>query len=220
MLMLAKQMRLADAAIRSGDFQFRIRVQGSEIMGKTLGIIGGGHIGSSVARTCSGSFEMRVLLYDPYLSTAQAAACGGDLCLSLDQVMRESDFVSVHTPLTPETRGLIGEREIGLMKPTAFLINTSRGPVVDEAALTRALQEDRIAGAALDVFEQEPPADDCPLFSLHNVVLTPHMASFTDEGRSRMGITVVEEVLQVLKGEKPRFLVTPDVWERRRIIRD
>jgi D-3-phosphoglycerate dehydrogenase len=218
MLMLAKQIRVADQAIRRGDFAFRTRVQGTEILGKTLGVVGGGHIGSRVARVCSSAFAMRVLLYDPYLTLARAISCGGDLCSTLDQVMQEADFVSIHTPLTPETRGLLGRREIGLMKPTAFLINTSRGQVVDQVALIEALRERHIAGAGLDVFDREPPEDDSPLLAMENVVLTPHMASFTSEGRQRMGVTVVEQVLKVLRGERPEFLANPDVWERRRII--
>jgi D-3-phosphoglycerate dehydrogenase len=218
MLMLAKRIRAADQAIRKGDFAFRLQVQGTEILGKTLGVVGGGHIGSRVADVCGSAFSMRVLLYDPYLTPAQAMACGGDLCSTLDQVLREADFVSIHTPLNAETRGLVGRREIGLMKPTAFLINTSRGQVVDEEALIEALREQRIAGAGLDVFGEEPPRDDSPLLTMGNVVLTPHMASFTDEGRHRMGVAVVEQVLKVLQGERPEFLANPDVWERRRII--
>jgi len=216
MLMLAKDMIKADAAIRQGDFQFRKRVTGTEIMGKTLGIVGAGRIGSRVAAICRVSFNMRVLVFDPYITPEQADACGGTLCSTLDQVMVEADFLSIHTPLTPETRGLVGRREIALMKPTAFLINTSRGPVVDEQALIKALQEKRIAGAALDVFEKEPPEPDSPLFAMNNTVLTPHMSSFTDEGRYRMGATVVEQVLDVLKGKQPQFLANPDVWDHRR----
>ncbi len=218
MLMLAKQIRKADQAIREGDFAFRTRATGIEILGKTLGIIGGGHIGSRVARICGGAFDMRVLLYDPYLTPAQARACGGELCSTLDHVMRESDFISLHTPLNPETRQLVGKREIELMKPTAFLINTSRGPVVDESALIAALGEGRIAGAGLDVFETEPLDSNSALLRMDNVVLTPHLSSFTDEGRYRMGITVVEQVLQVFRGQRPQFLANSDVWERRRAV--
>ncbi|KPL19191.1 MAG: hypothetical protein AMJ93_13290 [Anaerolineae bacterium SM23_84] len=218
MLMLAKQMLKADAAVRQSDFPFRTRVTGTEIMGKTLGIIGGGHIGSRVAKICSSAFDMRVLVYDPYITPERAHACGGTLCTALDQIMTDADFVSIHTPLTPETRRLIGRRELAMMKPTAFLINTSRGPVVDEQALSEALRQKRIAGAALDVFEKEPPDSDFPLFGMDNVALTPHMASFTHEGRYRMGVAVVQQVLDVLRGKRPQFLANPDVWERRRTI--
>jgi len=163
---------------------------------------------------------MRVLIYDPYLTPAQAATCGGDLCSSLDALLQESDFVSVHTPLSPETRKLISRREIALMKPTAFLINTSRGPVIDEEALVEALRAESIAGAGLDVFEKEPPDPSSPLLSMDNVVLTPHIASFTDEGRYRMGVAVAEQVLEVLHGHRPRFLADPEAWDHRRAFLD
>ena len=218
MLMLAKSMLQADAAVRRGDFPFRVRVQGTELHGKTLGIIGGGHIGSRLAHICHSALDMRVLIYDPYLSPEQAQACGAGLCSTLEDLLRQADFVSIHTPLTPETRKLVGSRELGWMKPTAHLINTSRGPVVDEAALVQALSAQRIAGAALDVFEQEPPLPDSPLLCMQNVVLSPHMASFTEEGRYRMGMMVAQQVLDVLRGERPPFLANPEVWERRRIL--
>jgi D-3-phosphoglycerate dehydrogenase len=220
MLMLSKQMLDADAAVRSGDFQFRTRVKGTELYGKTLGVIGGGHIGSRVAGICRSAFAMKVLVYDPYISPEQVRACGGNLCTTVDGLMANSDFISIHTPLTPDTRGLVGARELALMKSTAFLINTSRGAVVDESALIKALREGRIAGAALDVFEREPPDPGLELCSMENVALTPHMASFTDEGRYRMGMGVVQQVLEVLRGERPRFLANPEVWDQRRIISD
>jgi len=216
MLMLCKQMLLADKAVRSGDFQFRTRVKGTELYGRTLGIIGGGHIGSRVANVCRTAFGMKVMIYDPYISPGQARECGGELCTELGDLMANSDFVTIHTPLTSGTRGLIGAQELALMKPTAFLINTSRGPVVDEQALVEALRTGRMAGAALDVFAREPPDPDSELLQLGNVALSPHMASFTDEGRYRMGMGVVEQVLEVLRGERPRFLANPEVWDRRR----
>jgi len=218
MLMLAKSMLQADAAVRRGDFPFRVRVQGTELHEKTLGIIGGGHIGSRLAHVCHGALDMRVLIYDPYLSPEQAQACDAGLCSTLEDLLRQSDFVSIHTPLTPETRKLVGARELAWMKPSAYLINTSRGPVVDEAALIEALSAGRLAGAGLDVFEQEPPAADSLLFSMQNVVLSPHMASFTEEGRYRMGVMVAQQVLDVLRGKRPPFLANPEVWERRRIL--
>lgn len=218
MLMLAKGMRLADEAVRRADFAFRTRAHGYELKGKTLGIIGGGHIGSRLAQVCSTAFDMHVLVYDPYLSTDQLRACGAELCPELDTLMRESDFVSLHAPFTPETHKLVGRHEIELMKRSAFLINTSRGGLVDEQALIQALREGRIAGAGLDVFEKEPPDPSSPLFAMDNVVLSPHMASFTEEGRYRMGMGVVQGVLDVLRGVRPQFLANPEVWDRRRII--
>ena len=218
MLMLAKKIPITTKALRNGDYDIRTRVVGTELEGKTLGIVGAGHIGSRVAEMCRSCLDMRVLAYDPYISEEHGVPAGVTLCPDLLQVMSEADFVSVHTPLTSQTRGLIGAREIAAMKPTAFLINTSRGPVMDEKALLRALEDKRIAGAGLDVFDPEPPDPDNPLLSMDNVVATPHMSSFTDEGRARMGVGVVRQVLEVLRGERPEFLANPEIWERRRII--
>jgi len=216
MLMLAKKMYVAVAALRDGDFGIRSRIVGTESTGKALGIVGLGHIGSRVAQMCRQGLDMRVLAYDPYVSEEQAASMKVTLVHDLLELMSKADFVSIHTPLIPNTRSLIGEAEIAVMKPSAYLINTSRGAVVDEKALIRALQEGRIAGAGLDVFDPEPPKPDNPLLSMDNVVATPHLSSFTDEGRARMGIGVAQQVLQVLRGERPRFLADPAVWERRR----
>jgi len=216
MLMLAKKMYVAVAALRDGDFGIRSRIVGTESTGKALGIVGLGHIGSRVAQMCRQGLDMRVLAYDPYVSEEQAASMKVTLVHDLLELMSKADFVSIHTPLIPNTRSLIGEAEIAVMKPSAYLINTSRGAVVDEKALIRALQEGRIAGAGLDVFDPEPPEPDNPLLSMDNVVATPHLSSFTDEGRARMGIGVAQQVLQVLRGERPRFLADPAVWERRR----
>ena len=216
MLMLAKRMRLAENAVRAGNFRIRSRLVGVELRGKTLGIVGIGHIGRRVAEMCQRALEMPVLVYDPFVAPELVRQWGMEPVANLMDLLVRADVVSVHTPLTPETRGLIGAAEIAAMKRTAFLINTSRGPVVDEAALTRALQTSQIAGAGLDVFEKEPPDPDNALFTLDNVVVTPHLSSFTDEGRARMGVTVVQEVLKVLRGERPTFIVNPEVWPRRR----
>lgn len=150
-----------------------------DLNGRTVGLVGVGAIGMKVARKLSG-FDMRVLGYDPY---ADAALCGekGVELTTLDELMAQSDFVSIHARLTPQNRHLIGEREIGLMKPTAYLINTSRAGLIDEAALVKALAEGRIAGAALDVFEEEPPTPGNPLLALPNVTLTPHMAGGSND---------------------------------------
>ena len=218
MLMLAKKMNIAVAALRDGDFGIRSRLVGSETSGKTLGIVGFGHIGSRVAQMSNLGLNMGVLAYDPYVSEEHATSMGATLYPDLLEMMSQADFVSIHTPLIPQTRGLIGEREIAAMKPTAYLINTSRGPVVDEKALIRALQEGRIAGAGLDVFDPEPPKPDNPLLLMDNVVASPHFSAFTDEGRARMGLGVVRQVLQVLRGERPQHLADPSVWEHRRTL--
>jgi phosphoglycerate dehydrogenase-like enzyme len=135
---------------------------------------------------------------------------------NLDELARKVDVLSIHTPLTSETHHLIHQGVIQAMKQGSILINASRGPVVDQIALTKALQEGHLGGAGLDVFDPQPPTLDDPLLQFDQVVLSPHVASFTHEGRERMGLTVVEDVLCVLRGERPRYLANPDVWARRR----
>jgi D-3-phosphoglycerate dehydrogenase len=154
---------------------------------------------------------MRAIAYDPYITTEVAASFGVELRDSVEEVLRESDFVSLHTPLTPATRHMIGKDQLAMMKPTAYLINCSRGEVVDEAALIEALRSGVIAGAGLDVFEQEPPAPDNPLLTMDNVVLTPHSSSLTLNGKIKMATIAVEQLLKVLRGEQPDYLVNRDV---------
>jgi phosphoglycerate dehydrogenase-like enzyme len=158
---------------------------------------------------------MSVVIYDPYLSSPTGLPQGVTVAESLDALLVQADFLTLHTPLMPETHHLIGERQLRLMKPGSFLINVSRGPVVDEAALIRALQEGHLAGAGLDVFDPEPPMPDNPLLRMTNVVVTPHVASNTDKGYWRMSRSVVDQVLQVLAGERPSFLIDPAAWPGR-----
>jgi lactate dehydrogenase-like 2-hydroxyacid dehydrogenase len=183
---------------------------GQDIHHQTLGIFGMGRIGQAMARRARG-FSMRVLYHD---SVRAAQALEGELGLefvSAEQLLREADFVSLHVPLTAETRGLIGKRELEMMKPTAILINTARGPVVDEAALAEALRDERIAGAGLDVFEREPQV--CPLLlELDNVVLAPHIASASVATRQRMSVMAAENVIAALAGERPPNLVNTGLW--------
>jgi D-3-phosphoglycerate dehydrogenase len=134
----------------------------------------------------------------------------------LVELAGQVDVLSVHAPLTSQTRGLISRDVIRAMKPGAILVNTSRGPLVDEAALVEALEDGHLGGAGIDVYDPQPPAPDHPLYGIDQVVLTPHVASFTVEGRRRMGMTVVEDVLRALRGERPEYLANPEVWERRR----
>ena len=156
---------------------------------------------------------MKHLGYDPYVK-AEAVADLGVRLVDVETVMRESDFVCVNCPLSPQTRGMIGERELSWMKPSAYFINTSRGPIVDQSALYRALKEGRIRGAALDVFEVEPiPAND-PILELENVILTPHSLCWTDECFRKMGESAVQSVLAVLKGETPQQVVNREVLAR------
>lgn len=187
---------------------------GTELAGKVLGIVGYGRIGRRVAEICGAGLRMSVLVYDPFVP-ASAIMAPARAAAGLDELLRQSDVVTLHSALSQETRHMIGSRELGLMKPSAYLINASRGPVVDEAALLRVLREKRIAGAALDVFEVEPPEPSNPLFKLENVVVTPHVASYTDAGTEAMGQGVVEALDAIFRGERPRNLVNPEVWPGR-----
>jgi glyoxylate reductase len=174
---------------------------GTDVFGATLGIIGLGEIGQAMARRGSG-FRMRVL-YTSRSRKLEAERELGARFVSLDELLRESDFVSIHTPLTPETRHLVSTREFGLMKPSAILVNTARGQIVDQAALIEALRAGTIAGAALDVTDPEPLPLDNPLFSFPNVVITPHIASASLATRSRMGEMAAANIIAALKGEAP-----------------
>ncbi len=214
MLALAKQVRHGDLTIRAAGFKHRRDYVGVELLGKILGVVGLGRIGRRVAEICGKGLGMRVLGYDPYLAPEQVRALGAEPCPDLDAVVREADFLTVHTPLVAQTRGLIGARELALMKPTAYLINVARGPIVDEQALLETLRAGRIAGAGLDVFDVEPIPYPHPLLELDNVVLTPHLASFTEDGNRKMGIGVAEQMLKALRGERPDFVANPEVLVR------
>lgn len=182
---------------------------------KVLGIVGYGRIGSAVARRAIG-FDMDVLAYDPHNQEAIARDAADPArhvrAASLDELLRESDFVSLHPLLTPETHHLIGERELALMKPTAYLINVARGPVVDEGALVRALKAHRIAGAALDVYEEEPRMAP-GLAELDDVVLVPHIASASHDTRDRMAVMAAENAIAHQRGERAPNVVNPEVYD-------
>lgn len=185
---------------------------GVELSGKILGIIGLGNIGIKVAERAK-AFEMRTLAFDPYISKERAEEFGAKL-VDMETLLRESDVMTLHVPLTPETRRMIGEREFRIMKKTAILINTSRGGVVDGTVLYRALKEGWIAGAALDVMEKEPPSPDNPLLTLDNVIITPHIAGSTKESLVRMATTPAEDIVRVLQGKAPRFPVNVQVLRK------
>lgn len=214
LLAAAKRVMAGDRALRGADVS-RSELLGTEVRERVLGVVGLGRIGRRVAEICRHGLKMRVLTYDPYVDPAEAAARDAEMVDDLDDLLARADFVTLHTPLTPETRGLIGEAELRRMKPGAYLINASRGPVVDETALIRVLGEDHLAGAALDVFHQEPPAPDNPLLGMADVVATPHIASFTDLGTQAMSEGVVEGVLQALRGQRPPNLLNPAAWPGR-----
>jgi D-3-phosphoglycerate dehydrogenase/microcystin synthetase protein McyI len=157
---------------------------------------------------------MRLLAYDPYVSASAAEAAGAVLVDDLARLLAESDVVSIHAELTDETRGMIGERELRLMRPHAFLINTARGPIVRQAPLLIALREGWIRGAALDVFDPEPPPADSPLYREARLLLTPHLAGMSEPAAHDLALSAARQILQVLRGERPPHLVNPEVWER------
>lgn len=182
----------------------------SDIKGKKLGLIGLGKIGSGVARLCGPScLGMQVIGYDPYLPPGKKVE-NMEMRSSLEELLKEADFVSLQVPLTDGTRGLLGIKEFSLMKKEAYIINASRGPVIDEQGLLQALQEKTIAGAALDVFWQEPLPANHPIFKLDNVILTPHVAGVTKEALERMSADVSQGVLDALAGKTPAYLCNPD----------
>jgi len=182
---------------------------GQDIRGATLGIIGFGRIGQAVGRRAKG-FGMKLVYTDTERQVEVERETGAEF-VALPELLRRSDFVSIHTPLTAETRHLIGARELTMMKPTAVLINSARGPIVDEAALAEALREKRIFAAGLDVYESEPLPQDSPLLGLENVVLLPHIGSGSVATRTRMARMAVENMIAGLKGERPPYLVNEEV---------
>lgn len=215
MLELAKQITRSDARARRGEgWGEGHRSTRLHLEGRTLGVIGLGQIGTEVARKGVAGFRMRVLAYDPYVPPSKAEAVGAAWVKELMPLLREADFVSLHPELTEETRGMIGEAELRQMRKGAFLINTARGPIVQQGALIRALTEGWIAGAALDVFESEPLPADSPLCRLDNLILTPHVAGLTVEARRALALSAATQILQALRGERPPHLVNPEVWPR------
>ena len=212
MLMVARRMVEGDRLVRRGIFpgSQSSHLAGSAVYGKTLGLIGGGgRIGLAVARRAHG-FGMRVLYWGPRRKSEQIERENHLTYMELDRLLEESDFVSLHSPLKPETHHQIGERELALMKPTAYLINTARGKIVDEKALVKALAKGAIAGAGLDVFEHEPEVPR-QLVKMTNVVLTPHLGSGILEVREKMANIVVDNILAVLEGRRPPNIVNPEV---------
>lgn len=212
MLALAKRLPEQERMARSGDWSAQANTAGSELEGRTLGIVGLGNSGRELARLVA-PFRMRVIACSSHVDRAEAAALGVTLA-PLDELMREADFVSLHSRLTTENHRMIGAAQISLMKPTAFFVNVARGELVDQAALVEALRARRIAGAALDVFEVEPlPAFD-PLVAMDNVILTPHWnASTTDVWRAT-GQATAAGMLRVARGEIPDNVINREVLER------
>jgi len=213
MLCLADRICIANSDLRSGRFARREDYTGVELKGKTLGVVGLGRIGSETARKCKSGFGMNVVAYDPLLSAETFELTGYKRADTLGLLLEESDFVVLCVPLTSETTSMIGVKELTWMKPSAFIINTSRGGLIDEAALYTALSEGRIAGAAMDAFVKEPPGPENLLLTLDNFIATPHVAGATREAMRRMATDLAEEVVRVISGERPLYAVNPEVYE-------
>ena len=211
MISLSKEIPQADRALHQGVLKRPGQFVGDNVQYRTMGVIGMGNIGARVADICKLAFQMRVLVHDPFLSDAEITERGGEPC-SLDDLMRESDYITLHVPLSERTRGMIGSREFGLMKPTAYFINTSRGPNIDERALTVALQEGSLAGAALDVWDPEPPLPDNPLLQMDNVLATQHTSGPTKQAHAAMSESAALQWAAIFRGERPPRLVNPEAW--------
>jgi D-3-phosphoglycerate dehydrogenase / 2-oxoglutarate reductase len=215
-LAVAKRVVRADAATRAGAFGFKYEGGIQELAGKTLGVIGFGRIGRRTAEMFVRAFGMRLVVYSPSAPTDAIDALGGRRAETLAEVLAASDVLTLHLPLRPETRGLIDAAAFAHMKPTAILVNTARGSVVDERALVDALRSGRIAGAGLDVYASESMPSDHPLLALETAVLTPHIGGASREAAQRTAVQVAQQVVDVLQGRRPEHLVNPEVWERRR----
>lgn len=214
MLSLAKKLSVLDKAVREDNYSIRYQNLSRDLYGKTMGLLGFGRIGYQVATACKLVFNMKVLACDPYLPDAVKIQYTETVTfVDKEQLCREADVISIHVPLTDETRHSISTNELEMMKPESILINTSRGPVIDERALVDALTDDIIGGAGLDVQDREPPAADNPLLKLGNVVLTPHSAALTSECVIRMATDAADRVNEVLSGSKPLNIANPKVLE-------
>jgi D-3-phosphoglycerate dehydrogenase len=212
LLALARRLTVADATVKTGTWDVVAHAGIRRLRGQTLGLLGFGKIAKALASKVQ-PLGMKVLVYDPYVDSQLIAQHGAE-AVGLDRLLAEADAISIHVPLSPETRNLIGRRELAQMKPTAFLINTSRGGIVDEQALAAALTKKRLGGAALDVLSVEPPPADHPLRQAPNIILTPHLAFYSRESVIELQTKAAEEVARVLKGEPPRSPVNPQVLTR------
>jgi D-3-phosphoglycerate dehydrogenase / 2-oxoglutarate reductase len=212
-LALARNFIRLDRETRAGNFPIRDKLLGIDLAGKVLGIIGLGKIGRRVAQKASRGLEMKVVGHDPYLKPEQMSEFGVS-AVSMDEVFGTADFVTLHIPGGPSTRGIIARKQFALMKKTAYFINASRGDVVEEPDLVQALRDGEIAGAAIDVYRKEPPEKDHPLMSMDNVLLTPHNASQTRECMIRMALHAAQGVDEVLSGRRPTWPVNDPAKRR------
>ena len=202
MMALAKNLKITDQSVHEGNWKVRYASKGIDFDGRTLGLVGLGNIGSLLAQKCRLAFNMKIIAYDPYVKEAE----GVKLYSSLDQIFIQSDFISIHVPYTKETHHLVNARLLSLMKSDSYLINTSRGAVVDEKALVEVLQNDLIAGAGVDVFEKEPPEMNNPLFQFANVITTPHSAGLNRDSERKLAIEAAQTVIDFLEGRQPKHI--------------
>ena len=207
---MARYLPQADASMKAGKWEKK-KFKGTELYGKTIGFVGIGRIGWEVALRCK-AFGMNIIAYDPYLPKDRADELGGKMVDSPEDVYAKADVISIHTPLTPETRHMIGEKAFEAMKDSAFLLNCARGGIIDEEALYHALKDGKIAAAALDSFENEP-LKDSPLIELSNCHFTPHIGASTKEAQIKAGTIAGGQMLMVLAGEKPDFCVNRKVLD-------
>lgn len=215
MFAVARRITLADRNGKGGQWKLAPEVMGFDLAEKTLALVGFGRIARRVAEMARG-IRMHVRAYDPFVPPEVMSAAGASPCANLPDLLRGAQMVSLHVPLGASTRGLIGAEQLALLAPGAALINTARGPLLDEAAVLAALESGQLAGAGIDVWSTEPVPAGHPLFLHPRVVATPHMAAYTDEGRRRSHVAAAELVLAILRGERPATLVNPEVWPHRR----
>ena len=211
MLILSHKALLADRQLHARIDRKPGQLAGNDMVDKTVGVVGFGAIGSRVGEILRAAFNCRILVHDPIMGDEEIARRGGE-SVELDELLQESDYVTLHTPLTDQTRNMIGEREYRLMKPTAYFVNAARGGLFDEEALERVLKEGVIAGAAIDTWEIEPPSFDHPLIQLDNVLATPHSAGQSQEGMYKMSENAGKQWLAIFRGQRPSPIVNPEVW--------
>lgn len=214
LLALAKRIVTGDMSLRTKEVD-RSELFGTQLRERVLGLIGFGRIGRRVAEICACGLKMKVLTYDPYVDHDVPVEWHVEMVNDLPALLQRADIISLHTPLTSDTYHLMGESEFKSMKRGAYLINASRGSVVDEQALVGALESGHLGGAALDVFDPEPPIPNNPLFRFHHVVLTPHIASYTDRAAQAMWECAAAQLFQLLRGEQPTHLANPAAWPGR-----
>ncbi len=213
MLALSHRMLLKDKLARANDWSQRLTTLGNELREKTFGIVGLGAIGAALLKLLAPFQPGRILVFDPFVSDARAKELGAEKT-DLESLCRQSDIITIHTPKTPETTNLIAAAQFKLMKPTAYLVNTARGGIVNQRDLYEALRDKRIQGAGIDVFEKEPPSPDDPLLTLDNVILSPHANSLTQECFRDIGLHITKNVLKLIDGAAPEFAVNREVLER------